>query len=206
MPPDPTVFVIDDDPSVRKATRRLLRAEAFRVVTFESADEFLDHPAHDGEACLILDYQLPGMSGIDLQDRLLEQGVRLPIIFMSGRGDIPTSVTAMKRGAVDFLPKPVDDETLLQTVRRAIDRHSREMARHAEIDRFNDNLQLLTPREREVLALVVQGKSNIEIGEALTISPATVRRHVSACLGKLGVANRTQATALALKHNLAPQS
>lgn len=187
MPSKSKVLVVDDDASVRKATRRLLRAAGLDVETFESADELLDYPICDRAACLILDYHLPGMSGIELQKQLLEHGTRLPIVFMSGRGDVPISVAAMKQGAVDFLPKPVDDETLLETVKQAIDRYTHELARHGEIDRFKENLACLTRREREVYFLVVEGLLNKQIAGCLGITEATVKVHRGRMMEKMGV-------------------
>jgi RNA polymerase sigma factor (sigma-70 family) len=172
-----TVYVVDDDSSVRKATSRMLRAAGFPVVTFDSAEEFLDYPVSDKPGCLILDLEMPGLSGIELQDELVTRESLLPIVFMTGHGDIPTTVAAMKRGAVDFLPKPVDDEVLLATVRQAVERHAQELAQTIDVKAFKQKLSLLTKREHEVMMLVIDGLLNKQIAKRLGVTESTVKVH-----------------------------
>ena len=153
----------------------------------QSADEFLNYPLPNSAGCLILDYQMPGRNGIELQNELTAADITLPIIFMSGRGDIPTSVTAMKQGAVDFLPKPVDDATLLETVQQAIKNCRAELIQAADVKEFKQRLSLLTGREREVLMLVIEGLLNKQIATRLGVTESTVKVHRSRVMEKTGV-------------------
>lgn len=184
-----TVFVVDDDPSVRKAAARLFRSAEFDVETFESADEFLEFPRPDLPSCLVLDVRMPGLSGIELQQQLVARDGDLPIIFMTGHGDIPMSVQAMKAGAVDFLPKPVNDDQLLHVVQQAIDLHAQNRQQAAEVAEFRGRLQLLTAREREVMQSVVAGMLNKQIGKKMGITEATVKVHRGRVMEKLAVAS-----------------
>lgn len=182
-----TVYVVDDDASVLKATARMLRAADFKVLTFESADEFLDYPAPLSPSCLILDLEMPGLSGIELQNELLRRKTLLPIIFMTGHGDIPTTVKAMKQGAIDFLPKPVDDQLLLDTVAQAIERHAAELSDAKDVQSFHQKLQQLTRREREVMLLVIEGLLNKQIARQLGVTESTVKVHRGRVMEKIGV-------------------
>jgi RNA polymerase sigma factor (sigma-70 family) len=173
----PTVFVIDDDPSVRRALARLFRAMGIRAETFDSADEFLACPAPSGPGCVVLDLQMPGRSGLDLQQMLAGVGAWLPIVFLTGHGDIATSVRAMKAGAADFLTKPFDNEQLLAAVRRAIERSTQAWREHAELGELRDRLATLTEREQDVFALVVQGLTNRQVGHRLGVKEKTVKVH-----------------------------
>jgi FixJ family two-component response regulator len=184
-----TVYVVDDDPSVRKALSRLLRSAGLKCEVFASADEFLAHeresPAEGG--CLVLDVQMPGLNGMDLQEALSAGEGRLPIIFITGHGDIPLSVRAMKKGAVDFLTKPFDDKDLLSAIAVALRKGEEARARFAEITQFRDREQTLTPRERDVMARVVAGLLNKQIAAELGIEEGTVKIHRSRMMYKMGV-------------------
>jgi FixJ family two-component response regulator len=185
MGPAPTVFVIDDDPSVRKALGRLLRAAGFRAEAFASADEFLGRPLPDGPACLVLDVCLPGIDGLDLQRTLTGRQASLPVVFITGHGDIPMSVQAMKAGAVDFLPKPFHDQDLLAAVRQALARHAQAQQTGAELADLRQRAAALSPREREVLALVVSGLLNKQAGYRLGVTEKTVKAHRARVMRKM---------------------
>jgi FixJ family two-component response regulator len=187
MTDEAIVYVVDDDASVRKATARLFRAAGLKVVTFESADAFLEYPTSDKSACLILDLEMPGRSGIELQDELAARKIGLPIVFMTGHGDIPTTVTAMKQGAVDFLPKPVDVELLIGTVQQAIEKYSLELVHTKDVKEFLKKLSLLTKRENEVMMLVIEGLLNKQIAARLGVTEATVKVHRGRMMEKTGV-------------------
>jgi FixJ family two-component response regulator len=184
-----TVYVVDDEPSVRKALSRLLRSAGFKCEVFASADEFLAHeresPAESG--CLVLDVQMPGLNGMDLQEVLSAGEGRLPIIFITGHGDIPLSVRAMKKGAVDFLTKPFDDKDLLAAIAVALRKGEEARARVAEITQFRDREQTLTTRERDVMARVVAGLLNKQIAAELGIEEGTVKIHRGRVMQKMGV-------------------
>lgn len=173
----PTIFLVDDDPGVLKALARVLREEGWQVETFESAEAFLARRDFRVHGCLVLDVALPGLDGMELQQRLAEAGQRLPIVFLTGRGDIPMSVRAMKAGAVDFLTKPVLAETLLAVVRAAIDKGASERQVRADLTQLQERFASLTPREREVLAAVAAGKLNKQIAFDLGIVEQTVKFH-----------------------------
>lgn len=171
------IYVVDDDSSVRKATARLFRTAGFKVEAFGSADEFLEYTTSDKPGCLILDLEMPGLSGIELQDELTARKIGLPIVFMTGHGDIPTTVTAMKQGAFDFLPKPVDDERLIATVQQAIATYSLELDRASDVREFKQKLLLLTKREHEVMMLVIDGLLNKQIAKRLGVTESTIKVH-----------------------------
>jgi FixJ family two-component response regulator len=178
LPSAQIVFLVDDDPGVLTALSRVLREEGWRVETFASAAAFLASrrdPVCGG--CLVLDVSMPGLDGLDLQRRLIEAGDSLPIVFVTGHGDIPTSVQAMKGGAVDFLTKPVRAAALAAAVRAAIERHAAERNSRAEMDALRQRVATLTPREREVLAAVAAGKLNKQIAADLGIVEQTVKFH-----------------------------
>ncbi|KAA5542715.1 response regulator transcription factor [Roseiconus nitratireducens] len=183
------VYIIDDDQSVRTAKARLLKSVGLGVQTFGSAREFLDHDRADVPGCLLLDVRMPGLSGLDLQQELVARKVDLPIVFMSAHGDIPMSVRAIKAGAVDFLPKPVDDQVLLDAVGQAIDAHVLERRANAELSDIHARIESLTPREREVLMLVTEGLINKQIASRLGISLPTVKIHRRHLMEKMGVAS-----------------
>ena len=187
--PSGVVFVVDDDPSVRKALVRLFKPTDFRVVTFETAQEFLDYPRPELPSCLVLDVRMPGLSGVELQERLMAHDADLPIVFMTGHGDIPMAVQAMKAGAVDFLPKPVDKKRLRQTVADVIAQHAAKKQESAELSEFRSRVESLTPREREVMAQVITGLLNKQIAKKLGITEATVKLHRGKVMEKTGVAS-----------------
>ena len=186
MSPEPIVFVIDDDVSVRQALRNLLRSVGLNVQTFATAIEFLSAERPDAPGCLVLDIRLPGVSGLDLQRQLIEADVRIPIIFITGHGDIQISVRAMKAGAVEFLTKPFRDQDLLDAVQHAIDRDRIDRQHRAELDEVRKRYDSLTSREQQVFALVVRGLVNKQIAAELNISEPTVKLHRGRLMHKMG--------------------
>jgi FixJ family two-component response regulator len=181
----PIVFVVDDSLAVREAITSLLGSVGLQVQTFGSARDFLGHPRPDAPACLVLDVRLPGLSGLDLQRELAHTGSATPIVFITGHGDIPMSVQAMKAGATEFLTKPFRDQQLLDAVQAAIDRDREQRARMAEIAILRNRYESLTPREREVLTLVVAGLLNKQIASRLGTSEITVKAHRHQVMHKL---------------------
>jgi len=181
----PVVYVVDDDLSVLKSLRRLLAVCGFRVETFSSAREFLQNYLDDVPGCLVLDICLPGLNGLELQRTLAEEGHALPIIFITGHGDIPTSVRAMKAGAVDFLPKPFTDKALIDSIEQALDKSRCDNAVRSELAGIRKRLATLTPRETEVLKYVVTGKLNKQIAADLGIAEKTVKVHRGRVMQKL---------------------
>jgi FixJ family two-component response regulator len=182
-----TVFLVDDDPSVRKALTRLLKSAGYEVEAFASARDFLDHPPGDGVACLVLDIRMPGLSGIDLQRHLNKSNSLLPVIFITGHGDIPTSVNAMKAGAADFLPKPLKEKDLLTAIEQALVRSAREHAARSEVNQIQQRVASLTPREREVLERVVLGQLNKQVAYDLGTVEKTIKVHRARVMQKMGV-------------------
>jgi FixJ family two-component response regulator len=183
--PQPIVFVVDDDPSVRKSLRRLLAVCGFRVETFSTAREFLQTCRDNVYGCLILDINLPGLNGLELQRTMAEEGLSLPIIFITGHGDIPMSVQAIRAGAVDFLPKPFTDQSLLTAIEQALDKSRCDNAARLELADLRKLLMTLTPRETEVLQCVVAGKLNKQIAADLGIAEKTVKVHRGRVMEKL---------------------
>jgi FixJ family two-component response regulator len=182
---EPIVFVVDDDPSVRSSTERLVRSAGFKVKTFGSAAEFLESPRPQGPACLVLDVRLPGQSGLDLQRELAESGVRIPVIFMTGHGDIPMTVRAMKAGAVEFLTKPYRKNDLLEAIRTSIERDRVSRQERVEADELRQRYEQLTPREREVMSLVAAGQLNKQIAGVLATSERTIKFHRAHIMQKM---------------------
>jgi RNA polymerase sigma factor (sigma-70 family) len=183
----PTVFVVDDERSVGYSIELLLRSVGVQARTFLSAQEFLDAYEPGIQGCLVLDVRMPGMSGMELQERLGEMGSTLPIIFVTAHGDVPMAVDAMKAGAVDFIQKPFRDQDLLDKVTQALDLSARTHAELAEIAEIRARLVSLTPRETEVMELVVAGKPNKKIARALGISQRTVEIHRARVMEKMKV-------------------
>jgi FixJ family two-component response regulator len=183
--PNAVIAVVDDDPSVRQGLESLIRSAGWKVVTFASAQEFLDRPHADAPNCLILDLQLPGLSGLDLQKRMADVGLEIPIVFLTGHGNIPASVRAMKAGAVEFLTKPFDDEKLLQAIHEAIERDRRSREQHAEISDLRGRYELLTAREQEVMQQVVSGRLNKQVAAELQITEFTVKVHRGQVMRKM---------------------
>jgi FixJ family two-component response regulator len=182
---EPTVFVVDDDPSVRRATERLVRSMGFNVRTFASAKEFTEHARVESPSCLVLDVHLPGLSGLDLQRQLVDAGVQIPIIFITGRGSIPMSVRAMKEGAVEFLTKPTRSRDLLAAIRAAIDRDRAGQQARREVDSLRERYARLTAREREVMTLVVAGRLNKQIAGELATTERTIKFHRAHIMEKM---------------------
>jgi FixJ family two-component response regulator len=172
-----TVLVIDDDPSVRAALASLIRSVGLLVTVFASAQEFLKAPKPDSASCIVLDVRLPGVSGLDLQRQLTEAGVHTPVIFMTGHGDIPMSVRAMKAGAVEFLPKPFRDQDLLDAIETALARDRKRRAEELSAASIRERFSSLTSREREVMAWVISGRLNKQIAAELGTSEITVKVH-----------------------------
>jgi FixJ family two-component response regulator len=186
--PAPIVFLVDDDDAVRRALARLIRSAGYQVEAFASARAFLEHQwAAAGPACLVLDVRLPDRSGLELQRELNRASRILPIIFISGHGDIPMTVTAMKAGAADFLPKPIQDVDLLGAIEQAIDRASRAQVLQLELDAIQSRFDHLTPREREVMALVVTGLLNKQVARELGTVEKTIKVHRARVMEKMGV-------------------
>ncbi|KAA3627025.1 MAG: DNA-binding response regulator [Proteobacteria bacterium] len=196
------VFIVDDDRAVRESLSLILEVAGWAVEDYASAEAFLDAYQDDRPACLLLDVRMPGMSGLELQKRLAERGVALPIIFISGHADVPTSVSAMRSGALDFLEKPFRKEQLLQRIHEALARAERLHAGQVERRRVLERLAHLTPREREVMALVVAGKSNKEIGRILGTSHRTVDIQRARVMEKMAVNSPQELTALAVRFGL----
>lgn len=171
----PNVFVIDDDPSMRSALRNLIQSVGFRVEVFSSAQEFLGHKRAMTPACLVLDVRLKGMSGLELQRELAVANDPIPVIFITGHGDIPMTVRAMKAGAIEFLPKPFRDQDLLDAIHQAIQRDTHQLAQQSKAAELHSRYETLTPRERDVMGLVVRGLLNKQISSDLGTSEATVK-------------------------------
>ena len=184
---DTTVFIVDDDPASRDPLRWLLESVELKVVSFASAAEFLDGYDPRTPGCLILDVRLRGMSGLDLQAELNRRGLAVATIFLTGHADVPMAVRAMKNGALDFLEKPFNDQMLLDRVQQAIERDRNARAREAEREEQQRRLEALTPREREVMELLVEGKANKEVADVLGLSVRTVEGHRARLMEKLGV-------------------
>jgi FixJ family two-component response regulator len=186
--PKAIVFVVDDDESVRKSLGSLIRSAGMRVETFASAQQFLAGPQSDSAgapSCLVLDVHLPGLSGLDLQKRMADLNIEIPIIFITGRGDIPTTVQAMKAGAVEFLTKPFHDHDLLDAIGQAIERDRAARRQQAEMAELRGRYESLTPREREVMGLVVSGLLNKQVAAELGINEGTVKVHRGQVMQKM---------------------
>jgi FixJ family two-component response regulator len=201
---DQVVFVIDDDPSVRGAIERLVKAVGFRVATFESGQEFLESKLPEVPSCVVLDVRLPGFSGLDLQRQMTESGIRVPIIFITGHGDIPMSVQAMKAGAVEFLTKPFRDQDLLDAIGKAIERDRAARAKRARAADLRARLDSLTPRELEVMTLVVAGLLNKQIAGELGISEKTIKVHRSQVMQKMRARSLAELVRIAEKLGITP--
>jgi FixJ family two-component response regulator len=182
---DAVVYVVDDDAGVRRSLARLVRSVGLNVETFPSAKEFLEHKGKDRASCLVLDVRLPGLSGLELQTAMGQSQRTMPIIFITGRGNVPMSVRAMKEGALDFLQKPFDPQGLLDAVQRALVRSSRARAVDVERAAIEERLALLTPREREVLTLLVTGMLNKQIAAELGAAEKTIKVHRGRVMKKM---------------------
>jgi RNA polymerase sigma factor (sigma-70 family) len=182
-----TVFIIDDDPAMRDSMSFLVQSVGIAVETFSSAQGFLDTYDPERHGCLVLDVRMPGMSGLELQEFLVERGIRAPVIMVTGYGDVPMAVRALKGGAVDFLEKPFTDQELLETINEAVERDYRQRGKDAELAKVKERIARLTPREREVMDLVLDGKPNKAIATELGLSPKTVEVHRSRVMAKMQV-------------------
>jgi len=185
VPNMPIVFVVDDDVSVREAVEALIDFEGWQVETFSSAEEFLSRQRFHGPSCLVLDVSLPDLNGLDLQTRIAADRTDMPIIFITGHGDVPMSVRAMKAGAVEFLTKPFSNEELVGAIRNAIDRSEVALDHAAEINSLRDRYASLSRREQQVMALVVTGLMNKQVGGELGISEITVKAHRGRVMQKM---------------------
>ena len=197
MNAQPQIYLVDDEPSVRKALSRLLRSAGYEVTAFGSAKEFMQRHLADAPGCLVLDVTMPEISGIELQQWLARVRSPLPIIFITGNGDIPTSVQAMKGGAVDFLTKPVKDTDLLRAIEIALQRERKTRQARAEMNAIQERLDTLTPREREVLEHVVSGQLNKQIAGDLGTVEKTIKVHRARVMEKMGVQSLAELARLA---------
>ena len=200
-----TVFVVDDDISVRESLELLIKAAGWRGETFATAQAFLARPRVTVPCCLVLDVSLPGLNGLELQQRLAERQ-EMPIIFITGYGDVPMSVRAMKAGAVEFLTKPFKDDVLIEAIRQALERSRVTLQQQSEVQVLHDCYQSLTPREREVMALVVSGLLNKQVGGELGISEITVKAHRGQVMRKMKADSLPDLVTMAARLGLKPTS
>jgi FixJ family two-component response regulator len=200
----PIVFVVDDDVSVRESLELLIKFAGWQPETFASAVDFLARPRTTTPSCLVLDVSLPGLDGLELQKLIASEGTDMPIIFITGHGDVPMTVQAMKGGAVEFLTKPFDDEVLLSAIRHAIKRSAAVLDDQAEITALRSNYESLTPRERDVMRCVVAGMLNKQIGMKLGISEITVKAHRGKMMQKMKADSIAHLVKTAVRLGLAP--
>ena len=198
-PMEATVYVVDDDPSVRAGLSRLLQSMGLTVNTFASAREFLEQAVSEEPGCLIVDLRMPAMNGLELQEQLMTRNLNLPVIFLTGYGTVPASVRAMKRGAVDFLEKPVDDQVLLDAIYQALEKDRDNRRNQAEVKFIQDRLKSLTPREYEVFTLITTGLLNKQVAYELGTAEKTIKVHRARIMEKMHCESLAQLVRLAEK-------
>ncbi len=201
---DAMVFVVDDDEAVRKSLARLIRSVGLKVQTFSSAYEFLEKDRYSGASCVVLDVRMPGLSGVDLQKNLNKIGDKIPVIFITGHGDILMCVRTMKNGATDFITKPINDQDLLDAVHNALESDRKYRLKQKEIDAVQQRVNSLTPREREVFSLVVTGKLNKQIAFDLGMSEKTVKVHRGRVMNKMQADSLAELVRLSDKVGIGP--
>jgi FixJ family two-component response regulator len=200
----PTVYIIDDDPSARQGITRLVKAAEYNVESYASARDFLDSGNFEGPGCIILDVKMPGMTGPELQEELSKVKYCMPIIFLSGHGDVPTTAKAMKKGAVDFLTKPMDRDELLWAIRVSLAKDKEDRSKRDEKQSINEHIKLLTPREYEIMTYVITGMLNKQIAAELFISKETVKIHRGNLMRKLGIVSVAELVHLCEQIGIAP--
>ena len=198
----PVVYVVDDDPSIRSLLIKLVRSMGLPVEAFSSSQEFLSSARPEGPACLVLDVRLPGLSGLELQERLVQSGIDIPVIFITGYGSIPQSVRAMKAGAVDFLEKPFENQALLDAVNRALDKSRVSLGHSLELREIHDRIRSLTPREHEVFVRVAAGLANKQVADELALSEKTVKIHRANVMRKMEARTFAELVRMAEKLNI----
>jgi len=204
--PEQIVFVIDDDPLVRDSVADLLNSAGFTVRTFGSAAEFVQGQRPDVPACLILDVELPDISGLDLQTELAKSGIEMPIVFLTGHGDIPMSVRAMKAGAVEFLTKPFGKQELLDAIKEALLRDGEVRRQRSESFELQKRFETLTPRERQVMALVVTGRLNKQVAGELGTTEVTIKVHRGRVMSKMGAGSLAELVRMAAQLKISPET
>jgi len=195
---EPTVFVVDDDPALLRLIRKLVETSGRTVETYASAGEFLENCKSDRPGCLVLDVRMPGMSGLALQERLAVDAISLPILIITGFGDVPVAVQAMRQGAFDFIEKPFSGQMLIDRIEAALQEDARRRRDRGERDEIRRRVQLLTPREKQVMDLVVQGRPNKSVGTALGLSPKTVEVHRANVMKKMAAGSLAELVRMVL--------